>query len=209
MKLFLPIIDNGMGLSRTSWGLSLASVCLSVLRWHEVSLCSISYPYPDGAMNIASHRFEASGCEEMLLIGTDLTFTPNHVAWLLEHKEPLVFGGYPKKIPGLHFPMEFLTEENPFGRGGEIPLVEVKRTARGFMRMHRSVLERMADSVPLVPLFTSTGTMRQYWQTLPGGHSEDYNFCDRWRALGGRVLVDKRITAQHEGTAVYPIPGTF
>lgn len=48
----------------------------------------------------------------------------------------------------------------------------------------------------------------EFWKTMPGGHSEDFDFCDRWRALGGKILVDQRITAQHEGSVVYPISGT-
>lgn len=208
MKLFLPIVDNGMGLSRTSWAISLAGACHTVLKEHDISFCGVSYPYPDGAMNVATEKFLRSDCDEMLLIDTDIIFSPKHVAQLLEHNEPLVFGIYPKKLPGLTFPMEWLGEESPFLNNPN-PLVEVKRTARGFMRAHRSVFERMADSVPVVPMFVGTGTMRQFWQTQPGGHSEDFNFCDRWRALGGRILVDQRITTQHEGTAVYPLPGTF
>lgn len=165
-------------------------------------------------MNIAAAEFERTDCEEMILIDTDVIFLPKHLGYLLEHKEPLVFGGYPKKVPGLYFPRELLSEENPFAQNpfaeGVNPLVEVKATARGFMRLHRSVLERMADSVPLVPFFkTGEGVMREYWKNRPGGHSDDYAFCDQWRALGGRVLIDQRITAQHEGSAVYPIPGTF
>jgi len=154
-------------------------------------------------MNIATARFLASDCDEMLLIDTDLIFKAQHVTWILEHQEPLVFGCYPKKLPGMIFPMEFLGPENPFG--GEAPLVEVKCTARGFMRAHRKVFGRMANHVPVVENFTNGGSMWQFWQTMPGGHSEDYNFCDRWRFLGGKVLVDQRITAQHEGTAIYPL----
>jgi len=193
--------------------MSLAAACHTVLRDHDLTLCGISYPYPDGAMNIATAKFLKSDCEEMLLIDTDIIFSPKHVAWLLEHDEPLVFGAYPKKLPGLTFPMEWLGEKSPFSNDwqaeGESPLVEVKRTARGFMRAHRSVFERMADSVPLVENFVSGDGMREFWKNQPGGHSEDFNFCDRWRALGGRILVDQRITTQHEGTAVYPLPGTF
>ncbi len=215
MKLFLPIIDNGMGLSRTSWAISLAAACLTALRGHEVTFRGISYPYPDGATNIAALEFLETDCEEMILIDTDVIFLPKHLAWLMGHDEPLVFGGYPKKVPGLYFPRELLDENvnpfapNPFAEGVN-PLVEVKATARGFMRLHRSVLEKMVDHVSVIPNFkTGIGTMHEFWKQRPGGHSDDYNFCDQWRALGGRVLIDQRITAQHEGSIVFPIPGTF
>lgn len=162
-------------------------------------------------MNIASNDFLRCGADEMLTIDTDVIFEPKHVQYILEHDEPLVFGMYPKKQPGLTFPIELLEEENPFSLDPRIgpPLVEVKRVARGFMRVHRSVFYEMA---PHVPVFTDENTklkFRQFWQTLPGAHSEDFNFCDQWRASGGKILVDQRITAQHEGSAIYPIPGTY
>lgn len=214
MRLFFAICDNGLGLSRTSWAISLAAACHSVLRGHDLTFRGISYPYPDGSTNIAAAEFLATDCEEMILIDTDVIFSPKHLGWLMEHQEPLVFGAYPKKVPGLYFPRELLSDENPFSHNpfmpGVNPLVEVKCTARGFMRLHRSVLERMAPTVPEVEFFkTGVGTMREFWKNRPGGHSDDFNFCDQWRALGGRVLIDQRITAQHEGSAVFPIPGTF
>lgn len=207
MKIFLPILDIGMGLSRTSWALSMMAACHTVLRPHEITFRSISFPYPDGAMNIASNDFLASRCEEMLLIDTDIIFSPKQLGWLLEHNEPLVFGCYPKKQIGLTFPQEWLGDQNPFG--GPDPLVEVKRTARGFMRVHRSVLKSLSDHVAIVPNFNGEGFMCEFWKQMPGGHSDDFAFCDLWRSIGGKILVDQRVVAQHEGSAVYPIPGTF
>lgn len=212
-KLFLPIIDNGMGLSRTSWATCLAAACLGPLRKYDVILQPLSYPYPDGAMNIATNDFLASDADEMVVIDTDVIFEPRHLAFLLEHDVPLVFGLYPKKELGLTFPCEWLGEENPFSisatSAAEAPLVEVKRVARGFMRVHRSVFEALA---PHVPSYTDAQTgkaFKQFWKTLLGGHSEDFNFCDLCHEFGVKVLVDQRIAAQHEGSAVYPIPGTF
>lgn len=210
-KLFLPIIDNGMGLSRTSWSMSLAYACLTVLRGYDVTLRSISYPYPDGAANIAANDFLASWCDEMLLIDTDIIFSPQQVEWILSHDEEMVFGIYPKKRVGLTFPHEWMTDENPFVVNplaeGVAPLVELKRTARGFMKMRRSVLEKMRVTSTIAEMEGGKGY--EFFRNLPGGHSDDFAFCDRWRAFGGKILVDQRIVAQHEGSAVYPIPGTF
>lgn len=212
-KLFFPIIDNGLGIARTTWAVSFAFACLSVLRKYEVTLQHISYPYCAGALNIASNDFLASGADEMVVIDTDIVFKPQQLEWLLGHDEPLVFGIYPKKEIGLKFPMEWLTEENPFAVNplaeGVQPLVEVKRIARGFMRIARQAFEVVAGNVPTYIDPQTQKECREFWGTLPGGHSEDFAFCDLWRAKGGRVLVDQRIVAQHEGTAVYPIPGTF
>lgn len=202
-----------MGLSRTSWAVCGMAACLGVLRQYDVILQPISFPYPDGAANIAANDFLNSGCDEMLLIDTDIIFTDQQLRWLLSHDEPLVFGIYPKKKPGLHFPHEWLGEENPFSVGpNDIlsnPLVELKRTARGFMRVHREALIRLKNFVSTYEDMETGKTCSEFWRNLPGGHSDDFAFCDNWRSVGGKVLVDQRVVAQHEGSAVYPIPGTF
>ena len=209
-KLFLPFIDNGMGLSRTSWALSMFSLALSpVLDAYEIDAQGISYPYPDGAMNIATADFLESGADRMLIIDTDEIFNPSHIELLLSHDVPVISGVYPKKKPGLEFPVVPL-ESNPapFAEGQPIP-VEVARAARGFMAIHRDVftsLESRAESY----IDSETGRSgRIYWPTLPGGHSEDFGFCDLYRSIGGKILVDKHCTAKHEGSCVYPIPGTY
>jgi hypothetical protein len=208
--LFIPIIDNGGGLSRTSWALSLAVACLSVLRDYKVTFQSISYPYPDGAMNIATADFLESGADEMIVIDTDIIFSRDHLAMLLSHDVPIVFGLYPKKEPGLNFPAQELDgDANPFADDGRANLREVARTARGFMRVKRGVFEAIAPEVESYTDAQSGREQRLFWKTLPGGHSEDFAFCDLIRKHGFRVMVDRRICTQHEGAAVYPIPGTY
>lgn len=202
-----------MGLSRTSWAMCFAAACLGVLQDYDVELLSVSFPYPDGAANNAANRFLLSDAEEMVIIDTDVVFKPQHLAWLLEHDEPLVFGLYPRKEIGLKFPMQRLTVENPFAPDplakGVNPLVEVKRIARGFSRYHRSVFEKFSLLVGEYVDEQSGLTYKEFWKNLTGGHSDDFAFCDFWRAMGGKILVDQRITTQHEGSAVYPIPGSF
>jgi len=75
------------------------------------------------------------------------------------------------------------------------------------MTIHRSVFEAMEHESPIVDI--EGAIMREYWRTLPGGHSEDKEFCQHWRKLGGKILVDQRLCVQHEGSVLYPIPGTF
>lgn len=207
-KLFLPIIDNGMGLSRTSWAFSLAVACLSSLRNYAVTFQSISYPYPDGSMNIATQCFLESGCDEMIVIDTDIIFSPEHLEKLLSHDLPLVFGLYPKKTPGLIFPVMSVGEDNPFSNDGP-DVVEVARVARGFMRVHRSVFESLKPHVEKITCSETGRDQWLFWKTLPGGNSEDFAFCDLCREHGIKVMVDQRITTQHEGSAKYPIPGTY
>lgn len=213
-KIFLPVIDNGMGLSRTSWAVCFAGMCLDdTLRGYDVIMQPLSYPYPNGAMDIASNDFLLSDADEMLVIDTDVLFSSLDVVRLLSHEVDLVFGMYPKKELGLNFPIELLGEENPFSTTplaeGVNPLVEVKRSARGFMRVKRRVFETLAPHVGKYIDAQTGKTFHEFWKCLPGGHSEDFFFCDLWRSHGGKVLIDQRVTARHEGTAVYPISGTY
>lgn len=207
--LFIPLIDNGMGLSRTSWAFSMIHAAFTALRDYKVDLDPISYPYPDGAMNLATQDFRESSADEMIVIDTDVRFEPNHLDMLLSHDEPLVFGLYPKKKVGLEFPVCGLNgEEFPFAGDGPV-LREVARCARGFMRVHRSVFDKLEPFVECIEDLETGKPQHLFWKSLPGGHSEDFAFCDLWRLHGGKILVDSRICAQHEGSAMYPIKGTY
>lgn len=198
-----------MGLSRTSWAFSMIHAAMEVLRGYKVDLQSVSFPYPDGAMNLATQFFLESNADEMIVIDTDIKFEPSHLRSLLSHDEPLVFGLYPKKKPGLEFPVVSLDDsDNPFTGDGPA-LREVARCARGFMRVHRSVFEKLKPFVECIVCPQTHNKQWQFWKCLVGGHSEDFAFCDLYRMHGGKILVDSTITTQHEGSCVYPIKGTY
>jgi hypothetical protein len=210
-SLYVPIIDNGSQLSRTSWALSMFMLGMSpVMAGRKVIVEGISYPYPDGAMNIASASFMESGCDRMLIIDADERFTPKDVESLLSHDLPLVAGLYPKKKPGLEFPVVPLdSDPNPFAEDGRGVLREVARTARGFMALRREVFEAMKPHVEKYVCAESNKEEFLYWKTLPGGHSEDFAFCDLWRKIGGKVWIDTSVRVIHEGSISFPIPGTY
>lgn len=196
--IFYPVIDNGMGLSVTAWAVSM----MAGLRGEGV-FCHISSPYPGYAMNLATKHFLESGCDEMVVIDTDLVFTVQHLDCLMEHDEPLVFGLYGKRKVRFDPPCSPLPGmEDPSKTEGI--LWEVKETARGFMRVHRSVFEKMREHVPLLK-GTAVGDLVNYWPTNPDGTSEDFAFCRKWRELGGRVLIDKRVFVKHAGQVLYPV----
>lgn len=199
MKRFYPIIDNGMGLSVTKWAVSMLAAVEG-----DSSFCHISTPYCGYAMDIATQQFMDSGCDEMILIDTDLVFTPQHLQCLLEHDEPLVFGLYSKRQVKFEAPLIPLPgKERPEQSPGH--LWEVAKTARGFMRAKRSVFETLKPHVPEIQ--TEFGKLPNCWPTQPDGTSEDFAFCAKWREIGGRILIDKRVFVGHVGQAQFPILG--
>lgn len=209
-SLYFPIIDNGGGNSRTAWGISMFMLGMSgALADRKVIVEGISYPYPDGSVNIATASFMEKGLDRMIIIDTDEVFTSDDVRNLLAHDLPFVSGIYPKKIPGLEFPVVPIGEDNPFADDGRPSLREVARCARGFSNIHRGVFEAMQ---PHVEKYIAPETGKEeydYWRHLPGGHSEDFAFCDLWRKIGGKVWIDISIRVKHEGSCSYPIAGTY
>jgi hypothetical protein len=133
---------------------------------------------------------------------------------LLSHDVPFVAGIYPKKQVEHTFPMELLDDGGEAGTSpfsplplaeGIEPLVEVKRVARGFLSVHRSVFDLMRPTCTSYLDVHSGEEHVEYWKAQQGGGSEDYEFCDRYRALGGKVLVDQRCVVYHWGNIKFPI----
>lgn len=89
--------------------------------------------------------------------------------------------------------------------------VEVLDAPTGFMLIARPVFERLAAAMPELRYTPDAGPHAQaqlphhrFFDTLmerdTGRYlSEDYAFCRRWQALGGKVHVDTRSRLAHQG----------
>jgi hypothetical protein len=160
-------------------------------------------------MNHATAEFLKTDAESMVIIDTDVIFEPRHVELLLSHKDIAIIAGIvPQRKPGLTYSIEPLPgSTDPLA--GDMDLCEVAASCRAFMRVPRKVFEVLEGLVPEYVCPYTNETRYEFWHPLPGGHSEDFNLCYMWRKVGGKVFIDKRITAKHEGSAVYPLPGTY
>ncbi|XRA99448.1 hypothetical protein NFJ02_07g131470 [Pycnococcus provasolii] len=129
----------------------------------------------------------------------------------------------------LEYPVEFLFEKKPDGkqasrneqgtaRTDKRGFIEVRRAGAGFLMVSRSAIERLVKAHPELHYRDPTSgdvhyalfhnLLREY--TAPDGKpdrtwvSEDYAFCDRWRAIGGEIWVDVVSDLNHTGRFVYP-----
>lgn len=214
-SLFIPVIDNGSKLAFADWGFSMFRAAISkCFEGRVVFPGRLSYGYQSGAMNHVTEQFLTCGADRMVVVDLDQDFEPKDMNHLLSHDVPLVAGCYVKKVPGMNFTLSTLPDSpNPFTDDKEEmqknPLVEVARVSRGFINIHRSVFDLLLPTVDIID-DTQTGTViRDWWKPYPNGHSEDFAFCDRYRAAGGKVYVDQRIRIGHWGPIKFPIPGTF
>jgi hypothetical protein len=206
-SVYFPIMDNGMHLARVEYTLSMLSlVCSTVLHGRKFLFTGQSYAYPDGNRNIATATFLKSDYDEMVLIDTDVVFEPIHMEWLLSHDAALIGGIVPKKKPVLEYSIDPLpTNPDPFRKNED--LCEVAYVCGAFMRIKREVFETL-KSHPDVREYECMAThtpQLEFWHNTIGGHSDDAEFCHRYRHMGGHVYVDKRITLRHAGSAIYPI----
>lgn len=122
--------------------------------------------------------------------------------------ECVVGGVFPKRGFGLGVPIRW-------GQYGEytVPddrVVECTAVATGFFAVHRKVLEAMAPTLPMTTAGYRTffeqrsrdvGREDGLWDDL----SEDYDFCEKARALGFKVFADLRPQLTHFGSHLFSL----
>lgn len=155
--------------------------------------------------------FLASDCTDLVMIDDDLSWGEGSLNRLLSHPCDVVGGIYPKRSDPLTYPVRRLD-------GGKFDpvsgLLEVELMPTGFLRITRACLERMTehysslaysdDAVPggrtvalfWVDLVDDMPESRPGLKTVVG---EDFSFCRKWRAMGGKVYADTLLRFRHWG----------
>jgi hypothetical protein len=142
---------------------------------------------------------------------TDLFFVDSDLAWergamcrLLEHPVDMVCGAYPKRTEPLEWPL-MLREDKNIAVDAKTGLIEVAAAPGGFMRISRSLVENMVRAHPELAYtepFAPGGVAMSLFDFGRQGRNyigEDYVFCQRVRAQGGRVWIDPDIQFEHIG----------
>jgi hypothetical protein len=154
--------------------------------------------------------FLETDATDLFFIDADEGFPPEKALALLERPEDIVGGVYPNKTNWEgDFPvLPKLDRRKKFIWSKDKKLIEVKRLATGFMRIKRRVLKKMVKAYPdlkwveywifarkineLYDFFRHVGSDGKWT-------GEDYGFCDRWRAIGGKMWVYPDIDFVHSG----------
>jgi hypothetical protein len=161
------------------------------------------------ARNRVLADFIDSACSHLVFIDADIGFDGRDVLRLVAHDKPMVGATYAKKNRDRYDPAFVPMPQGVVVTDAE--LVEVRCLPGGFMCITRDLALRMAGAYrdlwyrdgntserPVLDLFATytDPDTRQYW-------SEDYAFCERWRAIGGQVFLDPNIQLSHNGTSVF------
>ncbi len=154
----------------------------------------------DDSRNRLVRDFLNSDCTDLVFLDADVRWPEKNMLDLVRYDRDVVAGIYPKKHSDDVYPV--LLQE------GEIwsdldGLIEVDGVPTGFLRIKRHVLERMslwaehysakndgAGSIPCIFERETSDGIR--W----GG---DYNFCRKWRALGGKIYIAPEMRFEHSG----------
>lgn len=177
---------------------------------------------------LLSTFLDTPSASHLMFIDADIGFTPDQFARLLAFDQEVTAGMYPLKIihydemvaqhlsAGESLDTAQLRYVGAPCVGEEAERVDGFATGvfagAGFLLIKRSALEKMIAAYPETRYVaahnrpTPTLSFNQYalfdcMIEPKTGHylSEDYAFCHRWRALGGKVWLDTRSQLMHVG----------
>jgi hypothetical protein len=164
---------------------------------------------PD-ARNKLVAKFLDSQHTDLLFIDSDLAWAAPDLLKLLSYNVPFVAGVYQRKsATKLDFTVKFGASITLESDG----LLQAERTGTGFMRLRRDCLAAMVAAYPQLklkdPATPPSNSLYAFFDTsIANGQylGEDFTFCDRWRATGGKVLIDPNINFAHMGTKAFDTP---
>lgn len=179
--------------------------CGAMVNFIELPYCSdIAL-----ARNKIFGTFLRSDATHLLSIDDDMGWRPADVIKMFVHDRDYVAVAGPRKVFPPSFAVQVVGENGqavPLRQDGS-GLIEVSHIGMAFTLIKRIVAVRVAAAHPELEysgddsrvehaVFNPMIANRRYM-------SEDYAFCTRWRATGGKVYVDPSISLQHVGTFVW------
>ena len=171
------------------------------------------------ARNELCAEFLNSDFTDLLFIDDDMEWSPNAVMRVLASDKPLIGGVGRQRIQKPNSdPAVWCWRPRADGAGGlfqdEMGAIEALGFGAAFMLINRGVLHAMATAHPdwkrpgpkdwpQAKRDNYFEFFRQNHEGAEGEMSEDYVFCDRWRAMGNSVWVDPTIVLGHVGSWNY------
>lgn len=149
----------------------------------------------------------------LMFVDADIEFDFKDIIALLNLHKDVAVGPYRKKNERHEYNFEFLPHENDKVAVCETTgAIEVMRAGTGFMLLRRRVFEQMRDAMPEIHYMAQdkNGELQNNYaffqfeiRDTPWGRqefSEDYNFCERWRALSGSIWMAANLKLNHWGS---------
>lgn len=208
-------IPCGAGLDyATSVSCANAANEAAALGWQTVQMVRQRDSILVRARDVIVSAFYASDCTDLLFVDSDIAWDPGTFTRLMQHPVEMIGGVYRARGE----PPNYVCAPLPEGLNVEYPSgrAEVRGVGTGFLRITRAAVDRLIKALPEDHWYFDEHTAPglKIWHLFdftfdatqdPGMRlrSEDYVFCDRFRAAGGKVYVDVDLTLHHLGDATY------
>jgi len=157
------------------------------------------------ARNTSVATFLKTHYQKLLFIDSDIEFSPEDVSKLWNMDCDVAVGAYSMKR--MDKPVSAWKDGNLVNLEDLDGITEVDYAGTGFMCIDRSVFVKMQEKFPeLDHTEGHVGDCHAWFnpQVLDGIYlSEDFEFCSKWRDMGGKILLDPSISLTHWGSYGY------
>jgi hypothetical protein len=154
----------------------------------------------DDGRNRLVAEFLKTDADDLVFIDTDVRFDPEDLVRILLHDQDVVAGIYPLKQDQEEFPVHWLPNAEIWADAAG--LIEVEGVSTGFLRIRRHVLEKLYAKVPKFQVRQGKEICPLIFERSMEGLTRwggDYEFCRKWRDMGGKIHVDPEMTFGHAG----------
>ncbi len=193
-------------------------VTLSLRGDHVEMHLELGSPLISDTRGIMVEKFLESDADTFVFIDHDISgWEAGRLVRLIDQPVDIRAGIYPYRRDPIEFPVRWDTTKPELHADPETGLLEVWGVPAGFLVMSRVALEKMRSAYS-PGLDVAWGDVKrgaycamfsELWGE-PGPaegsrlkYGDDYAFCERWRAIGGRLWIDPEITMNHIGLKTF------
>lgn len=189
---------------------------LTVRGDHVEIRLELGSPLISDTRGIMVEKFLEGDADVFVFIDHDISeWTPGALARLIDKPVDVCAGIYPFRRDPIEYPIRWDTSKPDLRAVNG--LLEVHGVPAGFMVISREALERMREAYKAT-LDVAWGDVRRgaycamfepWWGEdgpTPGSrlkYGDDYAFCERWRAIGGKIWIDPEISFGHTGNKTF------
>lgn len=152
----------------------------------------------DDARNRIVQAFLGTDCTDLVFLDADVSWRNDDLVKLCQYDKDIVGGVYPYRRPDKReeLPARMMDGAVVDDDG----LIEMEGLPTGFLRIRRSVIEAMLPGARSFEDENGTNYLL-FERTLINGTrwGGDLNFCNLWRALGGKVYAATEMVFDHAG----------
>ncbi len=176
----------------------------SKLEFEWSSVMGDSYVWR--ARNTMAQSFMDSDATELFFIDSDQGWSLEAFMRVLSHDVEIVGGAYPVKNNWEMYGVTFHTLPDTRPEMGENGLIHGEKVPTGFMKIKRSVFEKLRAADPDNWYWEGNRKMFNFFGHIVRDHvayGEDISFNLRWQDIGGQLWIEPRCDISHIGTKTW------